>query len=116
MLFKFSKGNHLWCSDKEKVVEHLINEIDHKVRFKSYTAKSEVRELIDTALSDCEMYEQKHYESNSKLGYRLLYLVAIFAQFLLIPYCAIKWLCGKGWYLPNDSKISHLMRKIDINK
>lgn len=110
---KWIKGRSLWCSDKDDISNELIDEIDHLVKFESYSKKTEVRELIEDALSDCSMYKDWPENKETKLGYRLLFIIYVPLQILLVPYCAIKWLFGKGWYIDNQSNLSNIMRKID---
>lgn len=110
---KWIKARSLWCSDRDDISESLINEIDELVRFKSFAKKREVRELIDNALCDCSMYRDTENTSESKLIYRLLFILFVPMQIILLPYCAIKWLFGRGWYLDNQSRISNIIRKID---
>lgn len=111
----WSKGRKLWSGEKDDIVDNLINDIDKEIKFKSYEEKCKVEEIIDGYLRDSAMYKHEEYESKTKLMYRILFILWIPCQLLLIPYCAFRWLIGKGWYLDNDSKLTHLIRKIDQN-
>lgn len=110
---KWIKGRRLWCDDKETISIELVRKIDKIVKFETYTKKAEVRDLIDEALCDCSVYKDWPERKETKIGYRLLFLISVPMQIFLVPYCAIKWFLGKGWYIDNKSKLSSLMRKID---
>ena len=110
---KWIKGWTIWCSDRDDMADELAGKIDSLLGLESYSKKCEVRDLINDSLCDCSMYRDGKGENETKFLYRVLFVLYIPLQVLLIPYCGIKWIIGKGWYLDNQSKISHLIRKID---
>ena len=109
---KWIKSRTIWCSDRDDISDELVGKIDNLLGLESYSKKCEVRDLINDSLCDCSMYRDSNGGDETKLLYRVLFVLYIPLQALLIPYCAIKWMIGKGWYLDNQSRISHLIRKI----
>ena len=116
-MLKFVNGRKLWCADKERVRDNIYREISKNIAgLSGYKERGIIENAIDEELDKFSMIEENQERIEPSLFWRLMIVIWIPAQiFILVPYCAIKWLCGKGWYLNNESLIQRFHRRVFRN-
>lgn len=113
---KFINARALWVADKERVIDDIYRAISKNIDgLSGYKEKSIIKDAIDSELDRFSMFEDRKCGDDS-LFWRLILVVWIPLQIIvLVPYCSIKWLCGKGWYLNSESLLGRFHRRVFKN-
>lgn len=113
---KFLNYSTLWISDKERVRDDIYREISKNIEgLRGYKEKSIIKDAIDSELDRFSVFEDRKCGEDSLL-WRLILLAWIPLQIVvLVPFCSVKWLLGKGWYLKSDSLLGRFHRRVFKN-
>lgn len=113
---KFINARTLWVADKERVRDDIYRAISKNINgLNNYKEGSIIKDAIDSELDKFSMFEDINGGEDS-LFWRLILLAWIPLQIVvLVPFCSVKWLCGKGWYLDSQSLLGRFHRRVFKN-
>lgn len=112
---KWTNGRTLWVADKERVADDIYRAISKGLDLKGYKERHIITDSINDELDKYTLFKDE-IGTEGQLFWRIMLIFWLPTQFfILVPYCAIKWLFGYGWYLKSGSLLSRFHRRIFKN-
>lgn len=109
---RYVSHSNVWCHDKEKLLDKIVEELDKKKLVKTYDEKREIRDVIDDMLDDYTMYRCHNHEKGGVVKWRLLYSLLVVFQWVLWPYCFYNWLKTGNFRLNSKSRVGMIIDRI----
>lgn len=116
-MINWANNKEMWCSDKEEISGRIFENISNQIpSTQSYKEKQIIISAIGEELEGYSMFKDRQSLTESSLPWRLALIAWVPLQFfVLVPYCSVKWLFGRGWYLKSGSVIYRFHQRIYKN-